>query len=265
MKKKPEPPRVLTLVPSKSHAHKPSELVQIRGHEHLSLFARRAITLLWHNAHRQGIEPHKTYTIELSKLAASRHKGRAIISDTILTLMQTVIEMPTPDGGIRRVQVLGGNNMSDPKRPGGTLTYRFDPVLIEILNESQIWARIAILELTQLSTKYAVSLYEHVSQWINLENKSSQVFELDEFRALLGVEQDKYHTFGHLHDRVLQKCVEEVNEHASFLIQIEPRKTGKKVTHIRLSWQLKGARLQDEPVDNPAGPAQICDSSPPNL
>ena len=49
--------RVLTLdiKPRDREAIKPAELIQVTGHHELTLNARRAITILWHNAHLQGI------------------------------------------------------------------------------------------------------------------------------------------------------------------------------------------------------------------
>ena len=48
--------RVLTLyiTPRSREAIKPAELIQVSGHHELTLNARRAITILWHQAHLLG-------------------------------------------------------------------------------------------------------------------------------------------------------------------------------------------------------------------
>ena len=51
----------IKLHPRGRDALKPTELIQVTGHQTLSLYARRAITILWHNAHQQGVEPGKDY------------------------------------------------------------------------------------------------------------------------------------------------------------------------------------------------------------
>lgn len=246
MKKDPKKIRVLELIPGEDHASKPSELIQIRGHDNLSLIARRAITILWHNAHRQGIEPHKTYSISLDRLVSARHKGTEAIGEAIETLMKTLVVMPLPGGGTRRAQVLGGNDMDDPNRSGGMLRYRFDQNLIEILKDSSIWGRISIPELMVLSSKYSISLYEHVSQWLGLHGKTTELFTIEEFRALLGVEDGKYNGFGQLNQRVIKEAVEEINALAPFNVLVRPEKTGKKVTHIRLGWGPKTIEQRQE-------------------
>jgi site-specific recombinase XerD len=52
-----EKARVLTLdiKPRLREAIKPAELIQVSGHHELTLNARRAITILWHHAHSQGV------------------------------------------------------------------------------------------------------------------------------------------------------------------------------------------------------------------
>ncbi len=231
--------RVLNLTPSHDEAIKPSELIQITGHQQLTLNARRAITVLWHRAHQQGIEEGKDYTIELADLRPDGHKGSEMIESAILSLMQTVLTVKLSGNRTRRVQFLGGNDMDDPTRPAGVLTYSFDKRLVEMLRDSSIWGKIALPVLMAFSSKYAVSLYENASQWSNLSRKVYQDFLLEEFRTLLGVEEEKYPAFGALNKHVLKPAVDEINALAPFNISIIPRKTGKKVTGIRVGWWRK--------------------------
>lgn len=220
-------------------AKKPAELIQVRGHENLSLAARRAITLLWHNAHSQGIQEGADYTIEIDDLIGSKHKGYEIVEDAIESLMKTLVTVKHPDGITTRVQFLGGNDLDAPDRPAGILTYSFDKRLINILKNSTIWGRISFPVLLALSSKYGISLYENAAQLSGLDHKTQHRYTLDEFRTLLGVEGSKYKTFGALNQQVIKPAVQEINALAEFNISVAPIKTGKKVTHIRLGWWRK--------------------------
>ncbi|OOY22480.1 hypothetical protein BMI91_19555 [Thioclava sediminum] len=231
--------RTLEITPTQDEAIKPSELIQITGHQQLSLNARRAITLLWHTAHRQGIEEGKDYTIELAELRPDSHKGSEMIEEAILALMQTVLIVKLSGGKTRRVQFLGGNDIDDPDRPAGVLTYSFDKRLVEILRDSSIWGRIALPVLMAFSSKYAVSLYENSSQLINLSKKFAEDYALDDFRTMLGVEDGKYPAFGALNKHVIKPAVDEINALAPFNVTIVPTKTGKKVTGVRMGWWRK--------------------------
>jgi hypothetical protein len=124
MTDKPNPaPRVIDLKPRTDHAVKPAELIQITGHQSLTLNARRSITILWHNAHSQGVAEGKDYVIEIDDLKPDDHKGYEMVEEAIIALMRTILTIKLPDGRTRRVQFLGGNDLDDPDRPGGTLSY----------------------------------------------------------------------------------------------------------------------------------------------
>lgn len=231
--------KVLNLKPRRDQAVKPAELIQITGHQTLTLNARRSITILWHNAHMQGVEEGKDYTIEIDDLKPDTHKGYEQVEEAIEALMSTILILRLPTGKTRRVQFLGGNDLDDPDRPSGVLNYSFDKRLVEILQDSAIWGKISIPVLMAFSSKYSVSLYEHLSQWTGLTRKSFQDLTLTEFRDLLGIENEKYKAFGALNKHVIKPTVLELNALASFSVTIVPVKTGKKVTHIRIGWWQK--------------------------
>lgn len=231
--------RVLDMKPRRDQAVKPAELIQITGHQALTLNARRSITILWHTAHMQGVVEGRDYTIEIDDLKPNSHKGYEQVEEAIEALMTSILKVRLPDGRTRRVQFLGGNDLDDPDRPAGVLSYSFDKRLVEILQDSAIWGKISLPVLMAFSSKYSVSLYEHVSQWTGLTRKSYQDLTLNEFRDLLGVEEGKYAAFGALNKHVVKQTVLELNALASFGVTIVPIKTGKKVTHIRIGWWQK--------------------------
>ena len=231
--------KVFDLKPRRDQAVKPAELIQITGHQTLTLNARRSITILWHNAHMQGVAEGKDYTIEIDDLKPDNHKGYEQVEEAIEALMTSILKVRLPDGRTRRVQFLGGNDLDDPARPAGVLSYSFDKRLVEILRDSAIWGKISLPVLMAFSSKYSVSLYEHISQWAGLSRKSYQDLTLDEFRELLGVEEGKYAAFGALNKHVIKQTVLELNALASFSVTVIPVKTGKRVTHIRVGWWQK--------------------------
>lgn len=231
--------RVLDLTPRRDQATKPAELIQITGHQALTLNARRSITILWHNAHMQGVEEGKDYSIEIDDLKPDDHKGYEMVEEAVESLMKTLLVMKLPDGGTRRVQFLGGNDLDAPDRPAGVLTYSFDKRLVEILKDSAIWGKIALPVLMAFTSKYAVSLYENAAQWAGLTKKTYQDFSLDDFRSMLGVEEGKYPAFGALNKHVIKPVVLEINALAPFNVSILPIKTGKRVTTIRVGWWSK--------------------------
>jgi len=233
--------RALTLDirPRQNDAIKPAELIQVSGHHELTLNARRAITILWYSAHMQGVAEGRDYTIEIDDLKPDSHKGYEMVEEAIEALMRTILTLRLPDGRTRRVQFLGGNDLDDPDRPAGVLTFSFDKRLIEVLKDSTIWGKIALPVLMAFTTKYAVSLYENLAQFANLSKKTFQDYTLDEFRDLLGVAPGRYRTFGELNKHVIKPAIAEVNALAAFGLSVVPVKQGKRVVQIRVGWWAK--------------------------
>lgn len=249
------PTRTVDIEPSPTHARKPSELIKIRAHEGLSLVARRAITILWHNAHQQGIEPHKKYSIAISKLMSGGHKNRKGLAEAIESLMDTKVSVAIPNGDPWRTRLLVGHDLNEAGQKYGQLNYRFDPDLARVLEASMVWGSINIDTLMKLPSKYAISLYEHIALWVGLAGKRSELFTIAELRELLGVEDGNYDEFAVLNRNIVKRAVADINRYASFTVCAEPRKTGKAVTHIHLSWAPKVT------LELQAIPSEACDSS----
>jgi hypothetical protein len=232
---------ILTLAvkPRSREAIKPAELIQVSGHHELTLNARRTITILWYHAHVQGVEEERDYTIEIDDLKPDGHKGYEMVEEAIEALMRTILTLKLPNGKTRRVQFLGGNDLDDPDRPSGVLTYSFDKRLVSILRDSTIWGKIALPVLMAFTSKYAVSLYENLAQFANLTLKTYHEYTLDEFRDLLGVPPGRYKTFGELNLHVVKPAVAEVNALAPFSISVLPVKQGRRVANVRVGWWAK--------------------------
>jgi hypothetical protein len=235
------PLHTIKLQPRGRDALKPSQLIQVTGHQTLSLYARRAITILWHNAHQQGVEPGKDYSIEIDNLKTDGHKGYDIVEDTIESLMCTILTIKEPNGSKSRVQFLGGNNLDSPNRPAGVFTYSFDKKLIKILQDSTVWGKINVPVLMAFMSKYSVSLYENIAQKVNLDHKQSHTYSLAEFRELMGVQDSQYKTFGEFNKHVLKPAALEINALAAFKIDVLPIKEGKRVAQIMVQWTHKDA------------------------
>ena len=233
------PVRTLDLVPRDGEMLKPAELIDITGVSRLTLHARRLYNQLLAHAFGpdMGIEG-QGWTIQLSELRGS-HKSNKRVAQSIEALMKTVVTVRLADGRTRRVQLLGGNDMDDADRQHGTLTYSFDPKLVPLLRESSVFGKLELAVIYAFSTKYALALYEALARRVRLNSRFYEDFTLEEFREVLGVPPDKLGTFSNLKLRAITPAVEEINAITSFGCQVEPRRTGRGVSHVRLSWYLK--------------------------
>ncbi len=231
--------RTLELTPVPGEMLKPAELIDVDGATELTLAARRLYNQLI--AHAFGPDMGKEgqeWTIRLSELRGT-HKGNERIEDSIIALMKTIVTVRLADGATRRVALLGGNDMGDPERTHGALTYSFDKRLVPLLRESSVFGKLELAVMHAFTTKYGLALYEALARRVRLTYKFCEEIPLDTFREMLGVPPDKLVTFSNLKLRAITPALEEINAIASFGCQIKPVKRKRKVVAVSLYWWRK--------------------------
>ena len=236
----------LDLKPSHGEMIKPAETIDIVGIEGLTLQDQRVWNALLDNAHGPDMrEVDRDFTMDLNPLR-SNHNSNERVEDTIERLMKTIAVCKMPNGSVTRFQLLGGNNMGDPNRPRGELTYRFDKALIEILSVSSTFGKLDLPVMDAFTSKYALALYEHVSRRKNLKHVYMQEYTVEEFREVLRVGKSQLKAFGNLKQRAIVPALEEVNQWASFTLRLSYKKTGQRVTALVLQWVPKSGRARKE-------------------
>ena len=66
-----------------------------------------------------------------------------------------------------------------------------------------------------------------------------KVFTVGELRAVLGVGAGKLERFANLNARALQPAIEEISTESRFVLTATPRKSGRTITSIEISWTEK--------------------------
>lgn len=232
------PFRTKDVSPRDGEIVKPHELIGIAGHESWTLAERRAWNLLLVNAWGDDLDrAGAVFTMELRELRGL-HDSNDRIRPSLRRFQQTLVAARLPDGKTRTVQLLGATDMDDEDREDGILVYDFHPKLIELLRDSELYARMQMKVISAFSSKYALSLYEVISARINLR-KSSEVVDIDTLRMWLGVEIGKLNTWSDMRRMAVEPAVREVNALSPFEVEAEPVQRGRKVTGVRLSWAKK--------------------------
>ena len=94
-----------------------------------------------------------------------------------------------------------------------------------------------IQQVTQLTGKYAIRLYELLIAWREV-GKVPQI-ELLEFRAKLGVEDDEYKAMNHFKSRVLEPSIKQINQHTDITVSYEQHKRGRTITGFSFRFKQK--------------------------
>ena len=94
-----------------------------------------------------------------------------------------------------------------------------------------------IQQVTQLTGKYAIRLYELLIAWRKV-GKVPQI-ELSEFRAKLGVEDNEYKAMNHFKSRVLEPSIKQINQHTDITVSYEQHKRGRTITGFSFKFKQK--------------------------
>ena len=94
-----------------------------------------------------------------------------------------------------------------------------------------------IQQVTQLTGKYAIRLYELLIAWREV-GKVPQI-ELSEFRAKLGVEDNEYKAMNHFKSRVLEPSIKQINQHTDITVSYEQHKRGRTITGFSFKFRHK--------------------------
>ena len=167
--------------------------------------------------------------------------------------MKTIVTVQRPDGSQDRVQLLGWNNLSDPRRRHGTLKYAIQPELAALLRDSSVFAKLQMQVMRHFTSKYALALYEAMSRRIRMQ-KIVEEISLEDFREILGVEPGKLDGYGNLNKFAITPALTEVNALAEFTVTVVPQKQGKRIMSVLLGWGMKdleGRRAAWEELQRP--------------
>lgn len=226
-------------IDAKANEHsiiKPGELVDIRETTPLTLSDRRIYNQLIANAW-DDISAPRQHSIAKSDLVTGDHKGHERLTASIRRLMTTIVEVRVQRNKkweTMRVQLLGSNTIPD--ADDGRVHYFFDPLMLEIIGESTVFARLQRKIMFALTSKYSLALYEIVQKRGNMK-RNSEVFDIDDFRAIIGVPPGKLSSWINLKNRAITPAVEEVSKMSDFIVTVEPMtRVNRSYTQVQLKW-----------------------------
>lgn len=241
-----KPSRTVEQRPDLRHGFaKAGELIEVTGTGHLTLQDRRVLNLLYEAAGSR-ICDEAEHHVSIKHLRGS-HKGAERVKDSIERLMKTLVYVPvTGRNGkpaTKRVQLLSDTTISDDDEdPTGEVTFSLSKGLRSIIKNSTYWGRVRGQVMFAFTSKYSLALYELAALRVNL-HKTTETFGVAEFRALLGVPDDKLRLNSDLLRYCVQPAVLEVNGLADFGVEVEPIRQGGTmrglVTGFRVSWWKK--------------------------
>ena len=116
------------------------------------------------------------------------------------------------------------------------VTFTMDVVPL-ITRLEQQFTSYQLKQVTQLTGKYAIRLYELLIAW--REVGKTPLFEISDFRSKLGLDVDDYPRIDTFKRRVLESAVKQINEHTDIIVKVEQHKEGRSIYGFSFSFKQK--------------------------
>lgn len=92
-------------------------------------------------------------------------------------------------------------------------------------------------QVSQLTSKYAIRLYELLIAWKEVGN--TPIMSLTEFREKLGLDINEYQKMVNFKSRVLEPALQQINDFTDITVKYEQYKTGRSITGVSFSFKSK--------------------------
>ncbi|NDN59001.1 replication initiation protein [Acinetobacter baumannii] len=120
----------------------------------------------------------------------------------------------------------------------GLLEITFAPDVVPLITRlEQHFTSYQLKQVSQLTSKYAIRLYEVLIAWREV-GKVPKI-DLAEFRERLGIAADEYKAMNHFKSRVLEPSIKQINEHTDITVSYDQHKTGRTITGFSFKFKQK--------------------------
>ena len=118
------------------------------------------------------------------------------------------------------------------------LEITFAPDVVPLITRlEQHFTSYQLEQVAQLTSKYAVRLYELIISW--RERGNVPFTSLQELRLKLGVEDNEYPTMDNFKRRVLDHSIKQINKHTDIIAAYEQHKAGRVITGFSFTFTQK--------------------------
>lgn len=120
----------------------------------------------------------------------------------------------------------------------GIVKLIFAPAIVPLITRlEKHFTKYELEQISNLSSAYAIRLYELLVSWRS--TGETPVYELNDFRQILGVKETDYPIISDLKKRVLDISIKQLNEHTDITVQYEQHKKGRSISGFSFTFKQK--------------------------
>lgn len=200
---------------------------------HLTLLQRKISNALLYHAYDRLMtqEEHEISIKDLCRLIAYQGNNHAVIRDALRGLLSTVIEWNVVDDATGLEDWSASAILASVSLRGPLCLYAYSPRMKKLLYSPTMFGKINLFIQSRFRSNYGLALYENCIRYRSLG--VTKWFEMEIFRKLMGVPEDKYTIFRDFKRRVLDKSIEEVNMYSDLIIDPELHREGRQTVQLR--------------------------------
>lgn len=185
---------------------------------------------------------HELRLAEIKKIEGMRNHTRATLRKLFVELRGAVIVFDDTEA---QCEIIGGfldqakldyrHEVSDDL----LVAWWFGRAFREMAEKSCHWAILDRQTVFAMSSKYSILLFQHIASLVNLDHVTSKTFTVAELRALLGVPDGKMERWNDMNRFALKPAISEINQTSRLILAAVPRKIGRMVASVTISWEEK--------------------------
>ena len=228
--------KTLELTPHHGEMLKPKELIEVKNTGKFTLEDRRVYNALVEKAWGPKLgDANHTFEVSTGDLRSLVGDNQRL-KDSLRTLMTTLIEVDDGENW-KATQLLGTAELTT-NNNSGVVRFTFPPMVVDLLKDSTIFAKLDLEVMRSFRSKYAFSLYEALARRVNMR-RFTENLTIEDLRNILGVEEGKLPLYRNLNLRAIQPALIEVNAQSPYTCSIVPVKKGRKVVSFIMGWETK--------------------------
>ena len=185
---------------------------------------------------------HEIRLSDIRAIAGFRHHDTKSLEKLLREIRATVFSFDDP---VRKKVHIGGFmdhaevDRREEERGDLIVRWYFAKMFRDLAEKSNHWAIMDRQTLFALRSKYSILLFQWLSNFTNLEHKTSEVMSIEDVRGILGVFEGKLDTWNAMNRRALKPAIAEINQLSRHDVTATPLKLGRHIDAVKFEWSPK--------------------------